>query len=68
MRPNLALKWKIHKLFHILLLELFIWGNEGVYLEKVLDATDPIKADDEYHVEEVMCSIETIGKVTYQVI
>jgi hypothetical protein len=36
-------------------------------LEKVLDAADPIEADDKYHVEEVMGSLENKVKVTYLV-
>jgi hypothetical protein len=35
-----------------------------VKLEKVLDAADPIAVDDEYHVEEVISSTESRGKVT----
>jgi hypothetical protein len=36
-------------------------------LEKVRDTPDPIEADDEYHVEEVISSIESQGNVTYLV-
>jgi hypothetical protein len=36
-------------------------------LENVLDAADPIEADDEYHVEEVIGSMESSDKVTYLV-
>jgi hypothetical protein len=32
-----------------------------------LDTADPIEADNEYQVEEVMGSVETKGKVTYLV-
>jgi hypothetical protein len=64
---NLPVKWKIHKVFHVLLLEPVIQGNQDVNLEKVLDTADPIEADDEYHVEEVMGSVEKKGKVSYLV-
>jgi hypothetical protein len=67
MRLNLPVKWKIHKVFHISLLEPVIQGNREVNLEKVLDAADLIEADDEYHVEEVMGSVEKKGQVSYLV-
>jgi hypothetical protein len=46
MRLNLAVKLKIHKVFHVSLLELFIQRNRELNLEKVLNAADPIEADD----------------------
>jgi hypothetical protein len=36
-------------------------------VETVLDAADPMEADDEYHVEEVMGSVKTKDKVSYLV-
>jgi hypothetical protein len=38
-----------------------------VNFEKVLDPADPIEADDEYHVEEVISSMESQSIVTYLV-
>jgi hypothetical protein len=64
---NLSTKWKIHKVSHVSLLELFVQGSRDVNLEKILDAADPIEADDIYHVEEVIGSLEKKGKVTYLV-
>jgi hypothetical protein len=49
------------------LLEPFIHQNREVNLENVLGATDLIEADNEYHVEEVMGSIEKKVKVSYLV-
>jgi hypothetical protein len=38
-----------------------------VNVEKVLGIADTIEADDEYHVEEVISSMESRGKVNYLV-
>jgi hypothetical protein len=64
---NLTMKWKIHIVFHLSLLDPFVQGCLEVNLEKVLDAADPIEADNEYDVEEVMGSLEQNSKVTYLV-
>jgi hypothetical protein len=64
---NLPVKWKIHKVFQFLLLEPFIQENREFNLEKVLDAADPIEADDKYQVEEIMGRIEKKRKVSYLV-
>jgi hypothetical protein len=66
-RLNLPTKWKIHKVFHVSLLELFVQRNREVNLEKVLGTTDLIEANNEYHVEEVMASLEKKGKFIYLV-
>jgi hypothetical protein len=66
-RLNLPAKWKIHKVFQVTLLEPFIQRNREVNLENILDTADPIEADDEYHVEEVISSMESHGKVTHSV-
>jgi hypothetical protein len=58
---------KIHKGFHFSPLERFVQRRRGVNLEKVLDAADPIEANDEYHVKEVIGSCEKKGKVIYLV-
>jgi hypothetical protein len=34
-------------------------------LEKVLDITDLVEADDEYYLERVLGSLDKTGKVTY---
>jgi hypothetical protein len=60
-------KWIIHQVFHISLLEPFVQGNIAVTLESVLDAADPIEVNDEYPVEEVISSMESQCKVTYSV-
>jgi hypothetical protein len=62
---NLPRKWKIHKAFHISLVEPFVQENRDVNLEKVRDTADPIKADDKCHLEEAMGSVEKKGKVIY---
>jgi hypothetical protein len=67
MHLNLQVKWKIHKVFHVSLLEPFIQGNREVNLKKVLDAADRIEADDEYHIEELMGGVKKKGKVSYLV-
>jgi hypothetical protein len=36
-------------------------------LKKVLDSADPIEADDEYYLEEVMGSVEKKWKISYWV-
>jgi hemoglobin-like flavoprotein len=64
MHLNLAVKPKIYKVFHISLLETFKQGNGQVNVEKILDAADPIEADDEYHIEEVMGSVKKKVKVS----
>jgi hypothetical protein len=64
---NRPTKWKVHKVFHVSLLESFVQGNREMNLEKVLDTADPIQADDEYHVEEVMGSVQKKGKLIYLV-
>jgi hypothetical protein len=66
-RLNLETKLTIHKVFHVSLLEPFIQGSQDVNLKKVLDTADPIEANDEYHVEEVIGSLEKKVKVTYLV-
>jgi hypothetical protein len=64
-RLKLATKWKIHKVFHVSLFVPCVQGSQAVNLEKVLDAANPIEADDKYDVEEVMGSWEKKSKVTY---
>jgi hypothetical protein len=46
MHLNLPLHWKIHKVFHISLLEGFIHRNQYINLEKAEDAAHPIEADE----------------------
>jgi hypothetical protein len=60
---NIQMKWKIPKGIHVSLLERFIQENQEVNHEYVLDAADPIESDDAYHLEHVMASVETKGKV-----
>jgi hypothetical protein len=67
LRLNLPAKWKIYKVFHISLVEPFVQGNREVNLENILDAVEPIEEDDEYHMEEVISSMGSRGKVTYLV-
>jgi hypothetical protein len=38
-----------------------------VKVKKIIDAADPIEADNEYHVENIMGSLENKAKVTYLV-
>jgi hypothetical protein len=64
----LPMKWTIYYvLLYVSLLEAFIQGYQQVKLDKVTHGTDPIEADNEYHVTEVMSSVENKGMVLYLV-
>jgi hypothetical protein len=67
MHLKLPMKWKIHKVFRVSQLEPLIHRNREVNLEQILYAADPIEADNEYHIEEVMGSVKTKGKLSYLV-
>jgi hypothetical protein len=64
-RLNLPVIWKIYKVFHVLLLERFIYGHREANLETVLNVADSIEADDTYHVSDVIGSVEKQGKISY---
>jgi hypothetical protein len=66
-RLHLPAKWNIHMVFHVSVLEPFVQGHREVIIQNGLEAADPIEADDEYQVEEVISSMESRGKVTYLV-
>jgi hypothetical protein len=62
-RLPLPTKWKIHPVFHVSLIELFVKGNRHVDLNAVLKTSNPIEKAPEYDVDKVMGSTETDGKV-----
>jgi SOS response regulatory protein OraA/RecX len=64
---KISMEYIIHKFFHISHLELVIQESPEVNLEIVLDAADPMEADDKFHIEEVMDSLEKNCKFTYLV-
>jgi hypothetical protein len=61
---NLSVTWKIHKGFHLSLLDPFTSGHREVNLEKVLDTAHSIDTDDEYHIDKGMGSVKNKGKVS----
>jgi hypothetical protein len=67
MHLDLTVKWKIQKGFHISVLDPFIYRNYEINLKKVLDATNPIEADDEYQVKDIKGSVQIKVKVAYLV-
>jgi hypothetical protein len=66
-RLRLPKTWKIHPVFHVTLIELFVEGNRDVDLNAVLKTSDPIENAPEYDVDKVMGSTEKDGKVLYLV-
>jgi hypothetical protein len=64
-RVILLTKWKVHKVFHIFLLDSVVQWRQDMNFETVLDTADPIEPDNEYHVEEIIGSLEKNSKVTY---
>jgi hypothetical protein len=63
----LANTWKIHPVFHVSLIVLFVKGNRDVDLNAILKISDPIENAPEYEVDTVMASTEKDGKVLYLV-
>jgi len=59
-RLMLPRKWKIHNVFHVLLLEPYRTSELQAPLDpsKVLREADNIEQSEEYNVEEVMSSVE----------
>ena len=67
-RLSLPKTWKIHKVFHVSLVEPFIQGNREINMDEVLKNSDPIETEEEYDVDDVMDSIEKKnGQVLYLV-
>jgi hypothetical protein len=64
-RIQLPKTWKIHPVFHILLIEPFVKGNWDVDLNAVLKSVDPIEHAPEYVEGKVMSSTGNDGKVLY---
>jgi hypothetical protein len=66
-RLRLPKMWKIHPVFHVSLIELFVKGNQDVVLNAVRKTSDPIDNAPEYDVDIVMGSTEKDGAVLYLV-
>jgi hypothetical protein len=57
LRLNLAVKLRIHKVFHMSLREPFRQQTRKIDLETVLDAADLMGTDDGYNMEEGIASL-----------